>query len=196
MNKLEGLRWVPRWVSHLGCLKGCLDYLNVDVSDAWLFGATGHAFILHLHDEVCPSGPTAWGGPDLTLMGGSTIGYKLDGVGAHKSEADFGGKRKLAWEKTRQAIENGLPCYGWELEIPEYYVFYGYSDVGYYFSGAGVERRSARRDVDRQRGIGDGVIYRRVGVVPLWATALCQRVKLREELCKIGLRSKARDCTI
>jgi len=29
-----------------------------------------------------------------------------------------------------------LPCYGWELEIPEFYVVYGYDDVGYYYSGA------------------------------------------------------------
>jgi hypothetical protein len=31
-KEIEGLRWVPRWVSHLGCVKGCLDYLGVGVS--------------------------------------------------------------------------------------------------------------------------------------------------------------------
>jgi hypothetical protein len=45
-TKLEGLDWKPMWVTHLGCLKGCLDYLKIDVSDAWLFGGTGHAFII------------------------------------------------------------------------------------------------------------------------------------------------------
>ena len=34
MTTLEGLNWKAKWVSHLGCLKGCLDYLNVEVSDA------------------------------------------------------------------------------------------------------------------------------------------------------------------
>ena len=43
--RLENLKWQPKWVSHLGCLKGCLDYLDVQVSDAWLFGASGHAFL-------------------------------------------------------------------------------------------------------------------------------------------------------
>ncbi len=47
-KKLENLRWRPRYTSHLGCIKGCLNYLNLDVSDAWLFGATGHAFVINI----------------------------------------------------------------------------------------------------------------------------------------------------
>jgi len=53
-KKIENLRWKPMWVSHLGCTKGCLDYLNLDISDAWLFGATGHAFIINIYKVVCP----------------------------------------------------------------------------------------------------------------------------------------------
>jgi hypothetical protein len=45
---LKNLRWNPRMVSHLGCIKGCLDYLGMDISDAWLFGGTGHAFIINI----------------------------------------------------------------------------------------------------------------------------------------------------
>ncbi len=45
---LENLRWNPRMVSHLGCIKGCLDYLGMDITDAWLFGGTGHAFIINI----------------------------------------------------------------------------------------------------------------------------------------------------
>lgn len=51
-TKLENLKWKPRWVSHLGCIKGCVEYLDLDVSDAWLYGATGHAFVINLHEEV------------------------------------------------------------------------------------------------------------------------------------------------
>jgi len=39
---IESLDWKPRWVSHLGSIKGCLDYLGIPVSEAWLFGATGY----------------------------------------------------------------------------------------------------------------------------------------------------------
>lgn len=139
MKKLENLRWVPRWVSHLGCVKGCLDYLGLDVSDAWLFGATGHAFVINVHEVVCPSGPTAWN-MEMLLKLGKNIGYETDDVFGMKSADDFAEKQKLAWEHAKAAIDQGLPCYGWELDIPEYYVVYGYdAAAGYYFSGPGCD---------------------------------------------------------
>ena len=137
-KKIEELRWKPKWVSHMGCLKGCLDYLELKISDAWLYGATGHAFVINLHDEVCPSGPTAWD-TQMLLKLGKNAGYTIDGVVAHKSQEDFSEKQQTAWENTRKAIDQDLPCYGWELDIPEYYVVYGYDDKGYYFSGAGCD---------------------------------------------------------
>lgn len=133
---LEGLRWRPRWVSHLGCVKSCLDYLGLDVSDAWLFGATGHAFIINMHDVVCPSGPTAWNNEMLRKLG-KNVGYESRGLSAERGGADFDGKRKLIWDNTKLALDNDLPTYGWELDVPEYYVVYGYDDVGYYYSGPG-----------------------------------------------------------
>ncbi len=137
-KKLENLRWKPMWVSHLGCVKGCLEYLNIEVSNAWLFGATGHAFIINVHEVVCPSGPTAWN-TEMLFKLGKNVGYAIDGVFGSKSAGDFAEKQKLAWEKTRQAIDDGLPCYGWELDIPEFYVVYGYDDKGYFFSGPGCD---------------------------------------------------------
>ena len=47
----------------------------------------------------------------------------------------------------RSSIDQGLPCFGWELEIPEYYVVHAYDEIGYHFSG-----RDAREARDRNRG--------------------------------------------
>ncbi len=135
-KRIENLRWRPRWVSHLGCIKSCLEYLNLDVSEGWLFGATGHAFIINIHEIVCPSGPTAWNTEMFFKLGGN-IGYMIDGVLGKKSDPDFAEKQKRAWENTKSAIDQRIPCYGWELDIPEYYVVYGYDEKGYYFSGPG-----------------------------------------------------------
>jgi len=132
MKKLEDLKWKPMWVTHLGCIKGCLECLNVDVSDAWLFGATGHAFVINLHEVVCPSGPTAWN-TEMLFKLGRNIGYVIDGVSSDRSKSDFTEKQELTWKKAREAIDEGLPCYGWELDIPEYYVVYGYDEKGYYY---------------------------------------------------------------
>lgn len=134
MKMLEDLRWKPKWTSLLGCMKGCLDYLDIGVSDAWLFGATGHAFVINIHEVVCPSGPTAWNQKPVYILG-KNIGYTAESVFAHKSESSFAEAQKTAWETVKQAIDAGLPCFGWELDIPESYVIYGYDDTGYYYSG-------------------------------------------------------------
>jgi hypothetical protein len=134
LKKLERLRYAPRWVSHLGCLIGCLDYLGLELSDAWLYGSTGHAFILNIHPVVCPSGPTAWNSTMLFELGHS-IGYAIDGVVGHKGQDGLVQLQERAWEHVRQSIDVGLPCYAWELDLAEYYLIYGYDDVGYCFAG-------------------------------------------------------------
>ena len=135
MRKLENLRWSPKWVSHLGCVKGCLDYLGIEMTNAWLYGGTGHAFVLNISDVVCPSGPTAW----KTMMlfeGGTKLGYEFDAsFGWKEGNEKFAELQESTWEFTKNAIDQGLPIYGWEMEIPEFYVIYGYDDVGYYYSG-------------------------------------------------------------
>jgi len=49
---LEALGYRPRWISHMGCLKGCLEYMGNDMSDGWLYGGTGHAFLFNIHPEL------------------------------------------------------------------------------------------------------------------------------------------------
>jgi hypothetical protein len=135
MKKLDGLSWKPMWVSHLGCIRGCLDYLGIDMSDDWLCGGTGHAFVLNIHDVVCPSGPTAWVTEGLFRLG-VNLGYQQDGVFSKRGMPGFETAAAEAWDFTRRNLDEGIPCYGWELAIPEFYVIYGYDDTGYYFSGA------------------------------------------------------------
>jgi hypothetical protein len=134
MKELDGLRWVPRWTSHMGCLKGCLDYLGVEVSDAWLYGATGHAFVINMHEVVCPSGPTAWHTGMIHTLA-KNVGCEGEVLFATTREPGFAEAKERAWETFRSAIDEGTPCYGWELAVPEFYVLYGYDEVGYHFSG-------------------------------------------------------------
>ncbi|MHC4520430.1 MAG: hypothetical protein ACYTAS_17725, partial [Planctomycetota bacterium] len=132
---LEGLRWVPRWASHVGCVKGCLNYLKRDVSDAWLFGATGHAFVLNISPGLCPSGPTDWDTSGFLRLG-RNVGYRVEKVDEYcPKEPDRREAQERAWDHVRRSIDDGLPCYGWELDIPEYFVIFGYDKTGYYISG-------------------------------------------------------------
>lgn len=134
MVKLENLKWSPAWVSNLGCLKGCLDYLKVKVSAAWLYGASGHAFVLNIHPELCPSGPTAWKTKQMMDLC-KNVGCQQEVFASDDSQKDFLQVRKAAWDKVRQAIDNKTPCYGWAMNIWEYYVINGYDTTGYFFQG-------------------------------------------------------------
>ena len=138
MKALENLRWDPSWVSHLGCINGCLDYLGVEMSKGWLYGGTGHAFVINMHDIVCPSEPTAWKSVMLFDLA-ANLGYTVQGVFGSKHAGDLAELQGRAWAFAREAIDEGLPCYGWELEIPEYYTVHGYDETGYYFSGPGCD---------------------------------------------------------
>ena len=134
MKTLEDLRWTPMWVTNVGCLKGCLDFLGVEVSKSWLMGVTGHAFLLNIHEQICPSGPTAWGHDPFWRLC-RNAGCSLDTTLVHKDAADFAEQQKIAWDTVRRAIDDGLPCLAWEMDIPEYYVVHGYDETGYYYRG-------------------------------------------------------------
>jgi hypothetical protein len=64
-------------------------------------------------------------------------GCQLEVLTAHKSQPDFHQRQEEVWAKVRLAMDNAFPCYGWELEIPEFYVVDGYDQVGYHFRGPG-----------------------------------------------------------
>ncbi|MGD2200913.1 MAG: hypothetical protein PVJ38_04690 [Candidatus Bathyarchaeota archaeon] len=134
MKRLEGLSWKPMWVTHLGCLQGCLAYLGIEPSDPWFFGGTGHAFVINISEDVCPSGPTAWNTMMLHRLG-ENLGYSVERVFGQKNQPGFEEKREAARGLVERSIDGGYPCYGWELEQPEFYTINGYDDRGCYYSG-------------------------------------------------------------
>jgi len=137
--KLEGLKPECLWATHMGAVKGCANYLESPTTTAWLYGACGHAFVINLHGELCPSGPTAWmSGKMLSLM--RNIGLRIDCfVAIRDGKSDFEAAQRKALESVGRALKLGIPCYGWELKIPEYYTIHGVDDVGYYYAGCLAE---------------------------------------------------------
>jgi hypothetical protein len=144
MKIINKLKWQPHWVTHLGCIEGCLKYLRQKISTGWLYGGTGHAFILNIAKDLCSSGPTAW----KTLMLfelAPNLGYKIDGVFASRSNPTFPKEQERAWEHVKTCIDNDIPCFGWELEAPEFYVINGYDEEGYFYLGPGNDETSGPR---------------------------------------------------
>lgn len=97
------------------------------------------------------------------------MGYSfVNSVVAFKTNADFSQRQKEAWDKTRESIDAGIPCYGWELEQPEYYVITGYDDTGYYYNGPGIEGEKGPKPWQElgDTGIGIAEIYGIEQIVP------------------------------
>ena len=136
MKTLDALRWRPAFITYLGCVKSCLDFLGIDISRPELYGGTGHAYVINIHEQTCPSGPTAWKCPMLYELA-PNLGYEVRGVFAWKAAADptFTAAQRQAWDFVRAEIAAGHPCFGWQLRIPDYYLITGYDDVGYYYAG-------------------------------------------------------------
>ena len=134
---LEGLKWKSLWTTHIGCIKGCVDHLDLDISLQWIFGGTGHAFVMNIHEELCPSGPTAWKCVMLYELA-PNLGYKTDGVLSFKEGGgctEWDEAPEAAWNFTRKKLDENIPVYAWEMKVPEYYCVHGYDETGYYYNG-------------------------------------------------------------
>ncbi len=140
MKRLSNLAWTPTWTSIIGCIHGSLKFLDIAPSLGWLFGGTGHGFIINMsRDGSCPSGPTAWNTSRFYELG-VNIGYQMNGLFADKRQPGFKDKQIEVWEIAKTSIDQYLPVIGWELAIPEWYIIDGYDDVGYYYNGPGADQ--------------------------------------------------------
>lgn len=128
---LPGLQYRPCVPPLVGCIQSCLDYLGIHVSTGWL--SAPYAFMVNVDEQVTFKGPECWsdnGCFDELVRNCGGIVYNF---GALNSAADIGDKRREAWDLIRDSIDKGLPCYGWELDMPFYYMIAGYDDIGYYY---------------------------------------------------------------
>jgi len=128
---LTGYGWQPRWMSRAACLRAAAKYLGNEASDGWLYGATGYAFALNVHEAMCPSGPTAW--PDHRCDElAANIGLKTTLHVAEKNDSTFPMKQQQFFAAVKQAIDGDRPCFGWEMDGPEHYPICGYDEAGNY----------------------------------------------------------------
>lgn len=105
---LENLKYENFATNLIGCLKGCADYFNLNISSSWLFGASGHAFLMNIHDEICPSGPYCWNyDPFYKLL--VNVGLKMVDLGFFHKETDSKDIQEVE-RIVRNSIDDGNPC--------------------------------------------------------------------------------------
>jgi len=155
MKVLEGLQYKPRILTEPGCVEACLEYLGIDVSPAWLWGASGYAFFMNVADNFCPSSMFTHEFQMHRL--GKNVGYVAEHVAGGKGEEQFAHGQERAWDTARKAIDDGFPCLAWEWE---WLLVHGYGEAGYYVQG-------------RVDDAGDGPLaWRKLGDTPVGWLAL------------------------
>jgi hypothetical protein len=126
-KELKGLRPARRWMTLLGCIRGCMRQAGREVDDAWLYGVTGAAFMLNIDLYVDVSGPTSWE-VDHVRRTAPGLGVSLaNRVRALVADADFEAKQRAAATFVREKVDAGIPCYGWDGWM-EWMTFNGCSD--------------------------------------------------------------------
>ena len=129
------VEYKPAWLSWVGSTTGCLNALGVDCDLADVAGYSGLAFFINVHEEVCPSGPTALDWQTL-LRGVSCLGRSTLVFAATESPADGGregalDRRRAAYDLVSREIEAGRPCVLWGTYVPEFGIAVGVENGSY-----------------------------------------------------------------
>jgi len=127
---LEDMIHRGKWVSYMGTLVSCAQFLDPDVTEAWLWGGTGYAFSLTVHKQLCPSGPYMPVGKFGHLI--PNTGFTLDESKVEAEAEDAAASRDTMFAEACKAIDDGLPVMGWSLEHIDWYPVHGCDESGNY----------------------------------------------------------------
>jgi hypothetical protein len=117
------------WLSWVGATTACLRAQGVSCDQTDVAGMSGYAFLLNIHESLCPSGPTSfdWGGllGGIRLLGRSTLTYNGGQCGGNKEQARY------CFDFVEQQLKTGRPCVLWGAYLPEFAVAVGVENGSY-----------------------------------------------------------------
>lgn len=110
----------------MGVIRGVADFFKIELSTPMLYGRSGHAFLMNIHDELCPSGPYVWDlDPFISLLENSGIVMNGHGFFHPGSTAE---ERAVLEETLRSILDSGRPCSVVNLD---HQIISGYDATGF-----------------------------------------------------------------
>jgi hypothetical protein len=106
--KIENLKQPPYNTTFMGVLKGVVDHFNIDASGPMVFGITGHAFLINIHEQICPSGPYCWQWTKAKLLV-ENLGIRMTDLGFYSPQNSLDDRAGVE-KKLRDALSKGIPC--------------------------------------------------------------------------------------
>ncbi|WDV44976.1 MerR family transcriptional regulator [Clostridiaceae bacterium M8S5] len=122
---LNNLYQSPDHSTLMGTIKGIANFYSLDLSPAMLYGLTGQAFMINIHDELCASGPYCY---NLTVFIEllKNIGIEMKNCGFFTKSSTLKERKQI--EKTiKEHLDSNNPC---ALLNTEYQLINGYDDKG------------------------------------------------------------------
>ncbi len=105
---LSNLSQPPFNCSLLGVAWGAAQYYNLDHSRGLLYGGSGHAFLINIHRELCPSGPYVWNHEPFYALA-RNLGFAITELGFVDQESDAEARAELEHAITTR-LEEGVVC--------------------------------------------------------------------------------------
>jgi hypothetical protein len=125
--KLENLSQGRLNTTLMGVVKAVLDYYHLDSSEAWAFGGSGHAFLINIHEQLCPSGPYCWKYDGFRKLL-RNLGLEMTDLGFFHGKSTP--EERAAVElKLKQSLDAGIPC---SLVNMEHQVISGYDNQAFF----------------------------------------------------------------
>jgi AraC-like DNA-binding protein len=187
--ELARLKQEPLCSTQMGCVKGASDYFDLDWSVPKLFGYSGHAFLINIHHELCPSGPYAWN-HDGFYLALRNMGIRRTAVISFE-EGLGPEERGRVDERIKAHLDSGGVS---ELHYKEHQLIAGYDPQGFVFlqpwgGSSGVEIPSLSFGNWSEIADGTGWAYftllekeeARADESSLLASALASALRLRAE---------------
>ena len=123
MKKLENLSQPPFNTCLVGAVKGALDYYGSSLTAAATFGGSGHAFLMNVHEQLCPSGPYCWKYAEFYPLV-RNLGLEMTELGfCHNGSTPE--ERAAVELKVREHLDRGEPC---GMSNMDNQLIYGYDD--------------------------------------------------------------------
>ena len=108
MTKLENLKQPPFNTTLMGVIAGVSGYFGYDWPVETLFGTSGHAFMINIHKQLCPSGPYVWN-DGLLSQNQRNAGIVRTGLGFFGPDSTAGQRAEVE-AAVRQALNEGRPA--------------------------------------------------------------------------------------
>ncbi|MFX1566976.1 MAG: hypothetical protein ACFFCV_01265 [Promethearchaeota archaeon] len=123
---LDNLKATKMNNNFIGALHGIAKYYRYHISQQWLMGATGMAFFINIHQDLCPSGPYVFDyDPFIELA--RNVGLEIIPLGflhntANKSHLEY------LESKIKEYLSNKIPLI---IQNMDNQIIYGFDESGF-----------------------------------------------------------------